>query len=542
MRKLKTESFIQGVIALMFSQIVVKLLGMIYSLYLTNKKGFGDSGNAIYMSAYQVYAIFLTISSIGIPNAISKIIAENLSVGDIKGAKRVFKVSIAIFALVGLSCSLMLYFASDFIAVHMLQIEAASDTLKILSPSIFFVSIASVIRGYFNGKQNIRVSAVTQSFEQLIKTILTIIMVEFVAKKTGFNTELMAQTSMIAATLATIISFIYVIKKYFEEERESRHEINLGITRMKLSIRQILKEILIIAIPISISSFVTALGNNIDSFTIIRLLKNKIGEELAREKYGILSSKVELLAAMPLALNGALAVALVPEIAKLNTLGNRQELNRKVKFSFLITMFMCIPIMLGMNIYADEIINFLYPNANKGAELLKIASLTVIFTTFAQTMSGILQGIGKLDIHLKVMSIAMILKLILNCILIPIDGIYEKGALISSLVCDILVCFIIFFKMKKIMNFEFEVWDIVLKITCISTISIYFIKFIMIKIIFYKKIKFVIEILLVVILYITLSIIFKVFDNEDIKELMPNTSKIGLKRKNVKIDKRTQNV
>jgi O-antigen/teichoic acid export membrane protein len=72
------DTFVSGVIALMTSQITIRILGMVYSLYLTNKEGFGDTGNALYMSAYQVYAIFLTISSIGIPNAVSKIIARKL--------------------------------------------------------------------------------------------------------------------------------------------------------------------------------------------------------------------------------------------------------------------------------------------------------------------------------------------------------------------------------------------------------------------------------------------------------------------------------
>ncbi len=532
MKNSKAEGFFSGVLALMFSQIAVKLLGMIYSLYLTNKNGFGDSGNAICMSAYQIYAIFLTISSIGIPNSVSKIVAENFSVGDVKGAKRVFKVAIAIFALVGLSCSLILYFSSDFIAKYFLQIDAASDTLKILAPSIFFVSVTSVIRGYFNGKQNIKVSAIIQTFEQLIKTILTIVMVEFVAKVTRFNTELMAKTSMLSATLATIFSFIYVVKKYIETEKKDCIEIKLSIYRMKPTIKQIMKEILMISIPISISFFVTSLGNNIDSFTIIRLLKNKLGEELAREKYGILSSKVELLTTMPLALNGALAVALVPEIAKLNSLNDEKELNKKVNLSFLITFFIAIPIMLGMNIYSNEIINFLYPNANRGGELLKIATMSIIFTSLTQTMTGILQGVGKLTIHLKIMSVSMVLKLILNFSLIPIDGIYEKGALISSLICDGFVCITIFYKLKKNMNLKLNIVNNIFKVTLISIISIYSGKFLFMNFYFNEKIKFLLEIFLIVIIYFVLSIVFNIFSQME----------LNIASKDLKISKKLKNV
>ena len=295
MKKKKIGDFLSGIIVLMFSQVIVKILGMVYSLYLTNKQGFGDSGNAIYTSSYQIYAIFLTISSIGIPNAVSKLVAENLSIGDIKGAKRVFRVSIAIFSFVGFLCSLVLYASSNFIAENLLEIEAASDILKILAPSIFFVSISAVIRGYFNGKQNIRISAMSLTFEQAIKTSLTIFIVEFVSRKTNFNTEIMAKSAMIAASVATIFSFGYIFFKYILTERKNKSDLYLNVLNLKKSAWKIFKEILVIAIPLSIASFVVILGNNIDSISIIKILKNKLGEDLAQEKYGILSSKVELL-------------------------------------------------------------------------------------------------------------------------------------------------------------------------------------------------------------------------------------------------------
>lgn len=295
MKKKKIGDFLSGIIILMFSQVIVKILGMVYSLYLTNKQGFGDSGNAIYTSSYQIYAIFLTISSIGIPNAVSKLVAENLSIGDVKGAKRVFRVSIAIFSFVGFLCSLVLYISSNFIAENLLEIEAASDILKILAPSIFFVSISAVIRGYFNGKQNIRISAMSLTFEQVMKTSLTIFIVEFVSRKTNFNTEIMAKSAMIAASVATIFSFGYIFFKYILTERKNKSDLYLNVLNLKKSAWKIFKEILVIAIPLSIASFVVILGNNIDSISIIKILKNKLGEDLAQEKYGILSSKVELL-------------------------------------------------------------------------------------------------------------------------------------------------------------------------------------------------------------------------------------------------------
>ena len=171
------ESFMQGIIAIMFSQIMIKILGLLYKLYLTNKEGFGDEGNAIYSSGFQIYALLLTLSSTGVPNAISKLISEKVAIGDNKGAHRIFKISFVTFALIGLLGTIILFFGANYIANNMLQIPEAELTLVALSPSIFFVAVASVIRGYFNGREHMRASANSQTLEQVFKTLFTIIIV-----------------------------------------------------------------------------------------------------------------------------------------------------------------------------------------------------------------------------------------------------------------------------------------------------------------------------------------------------------------------------
>ena len=149
----KKETFLQGVVTLIFSQVLIKLLGLIYTLYLTNRSGFGDKGNGIVAAGYQIYAMLLTISSIGVPNAISKLVSERVALGDHKGAHRIFKIAFATFAFIGIVGSLMLFFGAHAIANYWLQIPEAEMTLVALSPAIFFVAISSVMRGYFNGRQ-----------------------------------------------------------------------------------------------------------------------------------------------------------------------------------------------------------------------------------------------------------------------------------------------------------------------------------------------------------------------------------------------------
>ena len=109
-KKLKTQGFTQGIIALMFSQVLIKLLGLIYKWYLTNKEGFGDKGNAIYSSGFSIYALLLTISSTGVPNAVAKLVAKSIAKGDYKGAHKIFKIAFGTFAIIGLIGTLSLFF------------------------------------------------------------------------------------------------------------------------------------------------------------------------------------------------------------------------------------------------------------------------------------------------------------------------------------------------------------------------------------------------------------------------------------------------
>ncbi len=273
----KKESFLHGVMTLMFAQVVIKILGLLYSLYLTNKSGFGDDGNAIYMGGYQIYAMLLTLSSIGVPNAIAKLVSEKLAMDDVKGANRVFKIAILTFSVIGITGTSLLFFGADIIANKWLQIPECKYTLMVLSPAIFFVSISSVIRGYFNGKKRMSITAKSQTFEQVFKTSLTIIFVEIVAKITSRNTELMAAGATLATTAATILSFVYIYKLSVKSRKEDNKEIKNFVKNEEISKREsarsIINKILMVSIPISLSSLLSSINKNIDSFTVVRLLK-----------------------------------------------------------------------------------------------------------------------------------------------------------------------------------------------------------------------------------------------------------------------------
>ena len=525
--KSRKEGFMQGVITLMFSQVLIKILGLVYTLYLTNREGFGDKGNGICASGYQIYALLLTISSIGVPSAISKLVSERVAVGDNKGAHRIFKIAFATFAVIGLVGSLLLFFGANIIANQWLQIPDAEMTLVALSPAIFFVTVASVMRGYFNGRQKISVGAKSQTLEQVFKTLLTIIVVEIVAILSNVSTEWMAAGANLATTLATFLGFSYLFLYYRSERKEVATEIKNTVNYKYERVSTIIKRILLVSIPITLTAIMSSINKNVDSFTVVRNLKVFMPEDQATALYGILGGKVDTLTSLPLAINVAFATALVPAISAAKARGDNKTITEKTSFSLLVSMLIGLPCTVGMFIFAQPILNLLFPNANDGALILQISALTIIFTILDQTINGALQGFGKLMIPTISLATGVFVKFIFNITLIKIPSIGVYGAAWGSVACHLVAfCIASTLLRKNIkLNLTFSKFAIKPAIaTTIMGICSYFI-YLVLKGIIIERLATIIAIIVAVIVYLLSVVILKIFTKEELK-MMPAGDKI----------------
>ncbi len=517
-RKIVKESFMKGILVLMFSQVLIKLLGLVYKLYLTNKEGFGDAGNAIYNSGYQIYALLLTISSVGVPNAISKLVSEKVAIGDNKGAYRIFKISLITFGLIGAIGTAILFFGAGYISNNLLMIPEAELTLIALSPSVFFVTIASVFRGYFNAREKISVTAKSQTLEQIFKTVLTVIVVEIVTIFSGLNTTLMAAGANLATTLSVLLSFLYLYIYYRIFRKNIAIDIKNTVNYKRESIKSTIKKILWVSIPISLSAITSSLNKNIDSFTVVRLLSEFMTEAQAKIQYGILSGKVDTLITLPLSFNVAFATALVPAISSSIAKKDYETVNKRISFSLLLTILIGLPCTFGMIVFANPIINLLFPNATEGTLLLQLSALAIIFTLLIQTCNGALQGLGKVYIPAIAGVVGLVIKFILNVILIRIPSIGINGAAIASIVYHIFALVIVLYVLIKSVKIKLGVGKYIIK-PIIATLGMsvcsYYIYTILNNIITFK-LAIIISLICAVLIYIIMVIILKIFTKEEI--------------------------
>ena len=530
--KTKKESFMSSVLILMISQVLIKILGLIYKLYLTNREGFGDKGNAIYSSGFQIYALFLTISSIGIPGALAKLVSEKIAIGDTKGAHRIFKIAFVTFGLIGFLSSTILFLGAGYISNTLLQIPEAELTLVALSPSIFFVSISCVIKGYFTGRENLKVTANSHTLEQFFKTVLSVIIVEMVALTTGTDTTIMAAGANLATTLATVLCFLYLYKYYSKMRKEIAFELKRATKNKRTRIIKTIKQILSVSIPMSMTAILGTINKNIDSMTVVRGLKSFLSEEQAKIQYGILSGKVDTLVTLPMSLNMAFATALVPSISSSKAIGDIETIRKRVSFSMLISMLIGMPCMIIMILFAKQILELLFPNATSGAFIYQISCLGIIFIVLEQTISGALHGLGKMLTPAIALGIGVIIKFILNMYLIPINpsdfflgG--TAGAAISTVVCHAVALTIEFKILSKNINLKLDKNKFIVKpvIACLIMGTITYIFNITLFQCLNEKISTMLLNLMCVIIYILLLIILRVFSEEEIY-MIPYGSKI----------------
>ena len=520
--KLNKTTFAKNIIALFITHIFVKVIGFVNKIYLTNKQGFGDEGNAIYSSAFQIYALFLTISSMGIPNAVSKLVSEKLAIGDSRGAHKIFKIAFISFGLVGFICSITLYLSAEYITHELIQIPEAQISLEALSPAIFFVSITSVIKGYFNGRENLNVGANSQTVEQIFRTTITIILIEYIAQITGYNTKIMAAGAAISTTISEIVCFIYLYKFYMNMKKEIGNEIQRSINYKYRGRRKIIKDILKVSVPMSIGPIIGGINKNIDSLTIVRGLKKFITETEAKIQYGMLTGKVDTIVAFPLSFNNIFSSILIPVVSSAKASGNYNSAKKKIEFSILVSLLIGIPSTIGMIFFAQPILELLFPNQPEGTLLLQISAISIVFIMINQNVNAVLHGLGKTILPTIILIIGIIIKVILNTVFLNIDpnefifgGV--AGAALANTICYIVVCLIGLIIMKKNVMIKVGIKRIIKPIIASSIMIIVLIyTYNNLLSILSQKMCILISLLVAIFTYIIGLILLRVFSKDEI--------------------------
>lgn len=430
----KGNKFIKGAAILGIAGVVIKLLGAVFRIPLTN--WIGDDGMSYYGFAYSIYGALLVLSTAGIPVAISRMVSERIAVGEYKNAHKVFKVAISLLFVIGIISFAACYFGGEAITAALGNPEAAL-AVKAISPALLFVPLFSAFRGYFQGRQNMNPTAISEITEQLIRVIVGLYLA-YKLLDTGMKEA--AAGASFGASAGSIAGLGIIVVIYLLNRKTIRRKIDLNTQHVEET-AVILRKIVAIAVPIIIGSEIMPIMTLLDTGIIMtRLQATGWSYEEAKSLYGLLSGFCNSLIAFPQVFTQAVAVSLVPAIAaafKVNDLHGPHGVQENIRLGYRTTMIMAFPCAFGIFALAEPILLLLYPaqkaSAIAAVPTLMIMAISVIFLAVTQTSVGVLQSIGKQMVPVVHLAIGCVGKVIVTFILVGIPAFNIKGAALGTM-------------------------------------------------------------------------------------------------------------
>lgn len=484
---------LNGAIVLVAATMLVKIIGAIYKIPLTAL--IGEVGRGYFSSAYEIYTPIYAISMAGLPIAVSKMVSENVTLGNYRDARMIFGVAKRIFLLVGIIGSLLLVLIA-FPYVKLGHCEDNLWSILMIAPSIFFCCVMSTYRGYYEGLRNMTPTAISQVIEALgklilglgfSKAIMTYGINRFNNGETVFGQACETQSQALSAiypyaaagavfavTLGTVFALLFmVIHKKIKGDTFDRTML-VNSPRPKSS-TDTAKTMITIAVPMVISALITNVTNLIDNFTIRTRLAYAVSENLEYFKtafaaslqgsgtldkdigtylYGCYFSALDFKNLIT-SITMSLGVSAIPALAAAIALRNKKEVSSTINSVIRICMLVAAPAGLGIAALAKPIMTLLY-GGTAAENLIPISSPIVAIygaATFVMALStpltNVLQAMGRADIPAKTVAIGAVIKVVCNFIFVGIPELNIYGATIGTIICYSFIIFAnIYFTMK----------------------------------------------------------------------------------------------
>ncbi|MBQ9715152.1 MAG: polysaccharide biosynthesis protein [Clostridia bacterium] len=427
----KQNGFLKGVFVLSVGGIVAKLIGAFYRIPLTNLVG--SYGMGLYQFVFPLFSLLLTISTAGIPVAVSKLVAEKIAIGRRDHSDKVFKTALGLLALFGLVGSVVLFAFADGISALQGNVDA-SGAYKIISPAVFFVCIISAYRGYFQGLMQMEPTALSQVVEQVVKMAIglsgAIAFMPDVVKSINF-----AILGVTASELVALLLLV-VIKKFANKKQPV-----LTKTKDAFNTKSTIKQLLVLCLPITMSGLIIPLTQLVDSVLVLNLLKVPNATGL----YGVWAGPVHSLLNMPVVLTLGISTAIVPAISKHYAKGDDVGAKQKANFAIKLTMVVGLPCSLGLIVLAQPVTQLLYGGLPfdeilLASDMVRVAGVSVLFLSLVQTGTAILQAGGRLYAPVVFLFASTVVKTLLSVVLLSNKDINVFGAPVSSVICYFVAC------------------------------------------------------------------------------------------------------
>lgn len=439
------NKFLKGAILLGGAGLFAKFLGIFFKIPL--QKLIQDEGMGLFGLPYPLYSVLLSISLIGLPGALSKMISESIAAGHRGRAQQIFHVAFLTMFLMGLSISIFLFFFSGELIQLLQWPPEAYYSLRGLAWAPFFVSVMSAFRGYFQGRQMMHPTAISQILEQLGRVGVGIGLAYLLLDR-GIGYA--AGGASFGATAGAFLGALFLTGYYLKVEPIAKTG---GLGTLEAPWR-IIKGLAWLALPITIGAVLGSIMGVIDSVMVpARLMNSGYTVEGATILYGRLSGKAMTLMNVPLTFSVAMSASLVPTITESYSLHRQQELKEKIIAGMKTTLIIALPATVGLSMLSVEIVHLLWGNQEAGGEILKILAWNVLSISMAQTLTGILQGMNRVLLPVKNMLLGVLVKWVVSYLLLD-TYLHIIGAVIGSICGYTVIMLLNYLDLKRLVTFD----------------------------------------------------------------------------------------
>ena len=441
----QNKGYLHGAAILAGAVAIVKLLGAVFRIPLGNI--LGDEGMSTFTVAHSIYALLLTLSTAGLPVALSKLISSAEAVGDYQGVRRTFAVGRNTFVFLGvISFFIMAIFSRELAALS--NAPTAALGILALSPAMLFVCLISAYRGYFQGFSNMVPTSISQIIEALSRLFLGLGLAWYLASL-AYGDEYTVAGAIFGVTVGTALSagFLFICKR-----RANPRLPMPASTKQGQSTGVIFKDLLRIAVPLTLGASIFSIVHIVDNVIILGRLQDALGMsyDQARSLHGTYAMTMSLFN-LPSSFVIPLTVALIPAISAFLAKGDKSAAKMTAESGMRITCLLALPAGVGLFVLARPIMYLMYYGrfAAEGPQILAYMGLASFFLCLFQATNCILQAYGFQRYTLYTLTIGGVVKVGLNWVLLsnPEVGIY--GAAISTLVCYVVISLINMALVKK---------------------------------------------------------------------------------------------
>lgn len=463
---MKKSNLMEGAVIATVGIIISRIIGVLFIIPFYNL--IGVQGGALYSYAYSIYAIFLIMSSTGIPIAISRMVSEYNGLGYYNAKERVYKIGAAVIVSLGLLSFIIVFFSAPYIAQIILgdmqggnTAEEVSRVIRIISLALLIVPLLSVTRGYLQGHKIMTPSSISQVIEQIVRVFVILAGSYLTVKVFHLSIETAIGVAVFAATIGALVAYFYLVNKISKHKKELNKNAEIKEEELRITNKDLLKKIIFYALPFIVIELIKSAYALVDTMTVVRTL-TALGKTAlyAETTIGVVSNWGTKLNMIVISIALGLTISLIPNIASSYIKKDFEDVNRKTNQSLQSLLLIVLPMVIGICILAGPVWIMLYGYDQLSINIFRVFIFQALTFSFFTVLINILQTLNNTKASLTILIGSFLAKAFLN---IPFMYLCRNigipvylGPILSTLVIQVIAIIAVLIILKQRYNIEYK--------------------------------------------------------------------------------------